>query len=152
MIDYVVGFAINPNTNQIAMIRKNRPSWQAGKYNVSVEKLRKVSGILPLCGREFLEETGYQTTEDAWRNFALIDGYNEASETEFTIQFYVMPFMALSSRKSATDEKVVILNISAITADNSIPDLTWLSPMAKTIMLGQDSIKQFMIMERYSYA
>lgn len=66
MKDYVLGFAFDKR-GAVAMILKNRPDWQAGKWNGIGGHVEK--GELPVVAmeREFFEETTMRIQSTAWR-------------------------------------------------------------------------------------
>jgi len=66
MIEYVVGFAFSRYGNKVALIRKNKPDWQAGKLNGIGGKVEKDEYHFDAMVREFREETGVQTNNQDW--------------------------------------------------------------------------------------
>jgi 8-oxo-dGTP diphosphatase len=112
--------------HKVALIRKIRPSWQSGKLNGIGGHIE--DGELPTAAmvREFEEETGYRTTATQWWPFCILEGEN------FVVHFFAS-YGVLKELKSTTDEEVVVFPISEITAENAIPNLTWLVPMAREI-------------------
>ena len=63
MTDYVVGFAFNStqNFNSVVLINKNRPDWQAGKYNGIGGHIEPGETTYEAITREFDEEAGVWT-------------------------------------------------------------------------------------------
>jgi len=66
MIEYVVGFAFSRYGNKVALIRKNKPDWQAGKLNGIGGKVEQDEYYFYAMVREFREETGVQTNNQDW--------------------------------------------------------------------------------------
>lgn len=122
---YCAGFMFNEN-GQVALIRKARPAWQAGKFNAIGGHIEVGESPASAQVREFFEETGYATTITQWWPFAVLSG------EDFAVHFFCT-YGKLELLKSTTDEEVVVLPISDITVENAIPNLTWLIPMAKTL-------------------
>ena len=126
MTEYVAGFMFNRVTgydhvDKVALIRKNRPAWQAGKLNGiggHIELNETPEGAMR---REFFEETGVQTT---WKKFCVLTGPN------YVVHFFYT-FGVLEELKTTTDEEVVIVPISEVDVHNSISNLIWLIPMAQ---------------------
>ena len=75
-MNYVVGFVFekNPVTAvwEVLLIRKTRPSWQAGLLNGVGGKIELLEASSEAMVREFQEETGVRTTVDQWRNVTSI--------------------------------------------------------------------------------
>lgn len=105
MQDYVLGFALSPFGRRVALIRKNRPAWQAGRFNGIGGKTEQGESPADAMAREFFEESGCQTAPEAWAPFALLTGpgyrvvvfRTELSEVQ------------LSGLRSATDETVIVV-------------------------------------------
>lgn len=74
MKKYVVGFMFSEDRQWVALIRKNRPDWQAGKLNGIGGKIEE--GEIPVDAliREFREETGVETTINDWMMIGKIEG------------------------------------------------------------------------------
>jgi 8-oxo-dGTP pyrophosphatase MutT (NUDIX family) len=70
-VEYVLGFAFTPSKGGVLLIRKNRPAWQAGKFNGVGGKIESTDPTVEdaMC-REFYEETGIPTQESQWSLFA----------------------------------------------------------------------------------
>lgn len=66
MITYVVGFAFSRYGNKVALIRKIKPEWQAGKLNGIGGKIENEEYAYDAMVREFREETGVQTNNQDW--------------------------------------------------------------------------------------
>jgi 8-oxo-dGTP diphosphatase len=109
MQKYVLGFAFNSLGEQVALILKNRPVWQAGKLNGIGGKIEHEEPMHAAMVREFREETGV-TTEDAdWTLYAILSG----------AEFVVYTFRCRLDDKrfgqvhSCTDEDVLVLPLDA---------------------------------------
>lgn len=145
MKKYVIGFAIDSYLDKVALIKKNRPDWQAGLFNGIGGKVE--AGELPgdAMVREFREETGYNQATDSWVPFATLIGHNQADSEYFEIFCFYMEFTDFNELSSTTDEQVMILDFDQVTSDNSVPQVTWLIPMAKTFALGKERATEFEI-------
>lgn len=69
---YVVGFLFNEVRDNVLLIRKNKPAWQAGLLNGIGGKIEEGETPELAMIREFLEETGERFS--AWRKFAIMFG------------------------------------------------------------------------------
>jgi 8-oxo-dGTP diphosphatase len=140
MTEYVAGFMFNKHGG-LLLVRKNRPAWQAGRYNGIGGHIEENETPFAAMAREFREETGMETTEDQWQMFAVLSG------AEFKVHFFTTTVDSFLSAKSTTDEEIVAIWPEHITVDNSIPNLTWLVPLAKSMEF--DRANRFHIQEVY---
>ena len=138
MTEYVAGFMFSGYA--VALVKKNRPTWQAGKYNGIGGHVE--AGEFPLYAmvREFREETGCPTMLGDWYKFAVLES------NDWRVHFYFTEG-DVHSLKSTTDEEIVVVNVEDITMENAIPNLSWLIPMAKSMHLGRANY--FTIKEEY---
>lgn len=121
---YVVGFMFQ--NDKVALVRKNRPAWQAGKLNgIGGHVDPGESPVEAMC-REFEEETGLSTISDDWKDFAELVG------GDYIVHFFHSQG-DLSLLKTTTDEEIVVLPVKEVTVANAIPNLTWLIPLAKSM-------------------
>ena len=133
--EYVVGFLFRADLEEVVLIRKNRPAWQAGKINGIGGRVELEETPPAAMTREFHEEAGVLI--QSWFHF----------RTEYFIhgtQAQVHYFAALASEKewaalsTQTDEVLYILqlkNLPLIT-ESLIYTLSYLIPMA-TVLLRQ---------------
>lgn len=135
MIEYVAGFMFD--ADKVALVLKNRPTWQAGKMNGIGGHIEPGEAPEEAMKREFREETGYKE-KVYWHKFA------ELSGDDWKVYF----FWSLGDHsvlKTTTDEKIVSIPCDTINHMNCIPNLQWLVPMAKSI--EHDSANLFKITE-----
>lgn len=122
--EYVLGFAIDPFNNRILLIQKNKPEWQAGKYNGIGGKVEP--GEFPTLAmvREFKEETGIKTKNEDWTRAGEMFGNGF-----FVTVFYTI-MVNIDAAKSVTDEPVLKWNLDQIGNQNYhsllISNLPWL--------------------------
>lgn len=138
MTEYVVGFMFDQN--KVALVRKNRPSWQKNKLNGIGGHVEPGELHLQAMAREFEEETGYKTYACEWEHFCTLSG------EDWTVSFYYN-FGDTSMLQTTTDEEIVVIPISEVTVENSITNLTWLIPMAKS--MARERAKHFSVKENY---
>ena len=100
---YVVGFLFSDDRRWVTLIRKNRPDWQAGKYNGVGGKVERGEAVQDAMVREFFEETGVKTKWDEWTEFALLHG--KKSDAIYVFSAVSTPY--LSAVKTKTDEEVM---------------------------------------------
>jgi len=123
----VLGFAFSFNHQQVALIKKNRPSWQKDKYNGIGGHIESYELINEAMSREFAEETGVITSPSSWKCFGKMGGNN------WDVWLFAAE-LDLEKIKSKTDEEVEIWTIPAsyegYKNDNIIVNLSWLIPTA----------------------
>lgn len=74
---YVLGFAFDSARQHVLLIEKNRPEWQAGRLNGVGGKIEPEDrNAFAAMAREFSEETGLNTTAEAWYRFAVMESPN----------------------------------------------------------------------------
>lgn len=124
MKSYVVGFMFSNDRQFVALIRKNRPEWQAGKLNGIGGKIE--DGEIPRGAmvREFREETGLETRWEDWTIRGRIEG------PEFRVYILQAWSNKVFDAKTVTDENVIIFAVDKILLlDNIlIPNLKAIIP------------------------
>ncbi len=125
MSEYVLGFLFGDG-QQVLLIRKNKPTWQAGFLNGIGGKIE--SGETPaqaMC-REFREEAGLDI--GAWKQFAVMTGPDWSVTCFFG-------WGELRRAVSLTDEKLVVANINDLPKD-CLYNLRWLIPLARDVAIN----------------
>lgn len=124
---YVAGLLFTPDEsiqlrNRVALIRKKRPEWQAGKLNGIGGHIEEGEAPSQAMRREFKEEAGAETE---WRHFCTM-----TSPTWEVYWFVAFDNVAI---QSLTDEPVEWYDVDDLnTRDefDTIPNLKWLIPLA----------------------
>ena len=137
--EYVAGFMFSGDGTDVALVRKNRPAWQAGKYNGIGGHIEAGETPIEAMVREFEEETGVKTEQLHWKPFVSLGG------DSYKVHFFYTGHDLLDQVRSTTDEPIMIVDHRTITVHNSIPNLTWLIPMVKS--LAHDRADRFHIQE-----
>ena len=75
-LEYVLGFAFNPELNKVVLIKKKRPSNQKGLLNGVGGKIVNGESFKTAMCREFAEETSYLSNIDDWEYVAKMMTYN----------------------------------------------------------------------------
>lgn len=103
MKTYVLGFMFSEDLDKLALIRKARPGWMAGRLNGIGGKVEPGENTLEAMRREFGEETGCQAWVP-WSSFGEMrgDGWRVAMFTATG---------DLTALRSATDEEVEIKRV-----------------------------------------
>jgi 8-oxo-dGTP diphosphatase len=117
---YVAGFLIDPTARTVALVRKNKPEWQAGKLNAIGGKMEIAETPHQAMQREFQEEAGLNIT--SWDHFATIEGYWGA----------VIFFRCFNEAVPRTmeEEQIEVYKIDEVPYDQCLPNISWLLPLA----------------------
>lgn len=118
------------NLENVALIKKSKPSWQKGKLNGIGGKIEAKETPISAMVREFKEETGVETKDSEWSSFLEMMGINDNGES-----FYILFFVSigdLSLLKTVTDEQIVIKNLLEINpkTDGVVDNIRWIAPLA----------------------
>ncbi len=122
-LKYVLGFLYRKgdiNGTQVALIKKLRPEWQAGKMNGIGGKMEPGETPLDAMKREFKEETGVDVS--VWREFTTI------RLTHVTVHCY-MSLEPVGELRTTTDEAVGWYSVGEAMNLPIIDNLRWLIPM-----------------------
>lgn len=137
MTHYVLGFAFD-NFLRIALIKKDRPDWMAGKWNGIGGKVEEGEQISAAMVREFAEETGVHSSESVWQHFAtLID---KTSGTKISCFVTIWKPEDLDLVRTVESEEIRIFDGDVLIQENLelMNNLRWLIPMS--LCLGDNEI------------
>lgn len=128
---YVLCFLYDRQMKHVALIRKNKPAWQAGKLNGIGGKVELWESVEDAAPREFLEETGVNIPQKEWRHFLTFDGVG------FAVHAYVSFNDKVFDCKTVEAEKIEIVEIDKINFTECVDNLKWIIPLslAKTEMI-----------------
>lgn len=120
---YVLGFMFSEDREEVAVIRKTKPQWQAGKLNGVGGKLEAIDAN-PIDGmiREFREETGVEYKD--WQFFGI------AHSPDWHIALYRAFSDEVYKVQSPTEERVTVVPVSWVQQNERISNLDWLIPAA----------------------
>lgn len=127
---YVVGFMFDESMSNVALIRKNKPAWQAGLLNGIGGKIEADETAAHAMAREFAEEACGYGGEELWRHFCSMDGTNNDGSS-FCVEFF---FTIGEPHKltSMEDEQIEVVPSADIAAwkEKTIGNLPWLVALA----------------------
>ena len=134
MKEYVVGFMFSKDGRDVALIRKNRPEWQAGKFNGVGGKIEPTDeSPVAAMSREFYEETGVNVLRSNWIPFLTLTGETDAAHPEQSNPYKIYFFKTFSNliqhAGTVTDEQIYILPADDL-PKAVVPNLKFLVPMA----------------------
>jgi 8-oxo-dGTP diphosphatase len=128
MQQYVLGFHFykpkseDDEFTEVALIRKTRPEWQAGKWNGIGGKVEENENIYVAQSREFLEETGVNIGPNSWELHGIMEGND----------YQIFIFSHFSDKqvdlKPVTDEVPDYFNVNELHEFNCVPNVHWLVP------------------------
>lgn len=124
MKQYVAGFLFSNDQKSVALIRKNRPEWQAGKLNAIGGKIELNEWHYVAMQREFREETGVDLPPSKWNRFATIRG------VDYICYFYRCFDDSVFTVKTMESEEVFVISVDELHNYDHIPNLNWLIPLA----------------------
>lgn len=122
----VLGFAFDRANDQVLLIRKNRPDWQAGRLNGIGGHMEGQDGgsTRSAVRREFAEETAIQTTLDQWRHCGIIQRFGKdlTDKDEWTVSVYCTDLTGeqIDAVKKTTDETPEWVDIGDLEALSSM--------------------------------
>jgi len=119
---YVAGFLFDRTHERVLLIRKNRPTWQAGRLNGGGGHIEPGESASAAMQREFVEEAGLKL--DWGGHFATVKG--PWGSVKFFRTFADTPFALVHSR---TDERIEKHMIKNLPWDQCLPNLSWLIPL-----------------------
>lgn len=121
---YVVGLLFSPDSQNVALIQKDHPEWQAGKYNGLGGHVEPGETVEQAVSREVEEEGGVHVPPEEWEMFLVLEG--DSYSVTFLRAF--SPDVLLV--QSTTSEPVSILATSHINHLKTIANLKWIVPLA----------------------
>lgn len=140
MTDYVLGFLFSSSMGQLVLVEKQRPEWQAGKFNGVGGKIEQGETDYQAMVREFREETGKEIT--TWKRFCTLQCANA--------RVYIFSAIAEDYNKveTATDEEITLWDLDYVMKPEHpiIPNVRWLIQMARSFYLGE-GIAEFVVTE-----
>lgn len=127
---YVAGFMFDHGRTRVALIRKAKPAWQRGKLNGIGGKVEAGENVFEAMVREFMEETGYETTVAQWEQFLRMAGENDDGGN-FRVDFFatIGDLTRVRTMEAEPVEIVFLTDVHAVRKD-MIENLPWLIPLA----------------------
>jgi 8-oxo-dGTP diphosphatase len=121
--EYVVGFLFDDHHTQVALVRKNKPEWQAGLWNGIGGKREGDEPWDEAMTREFHEETGVHIAAEGWQH----------TVTLFNDWFELRVFRAFSDQvadvRTMEEEEIAAVPLTDLASLPTIPNLRWLVPL-----------------------
>ena len=105
MQTYVLGFMFSADLQEVLLIEKQRPRWQAGLLNGIGGKIEAGEAPLTAMVREFYEESGLATQAEDWHPIALVQG------ADFKVYCFKAVSPVVAEAESLTDETVQLVPV-----------------------------------------
>jgi 8-oxo-dGTP diphosphatase len=128
--EYCLGFLFSYDFAEVALIRKSKPAWQAGKLNGIGGKVEACELPKDAMVREFAEETGTTIPASEWSRVTTMI-FPDCRVYVYTCR--ARDYTLLSELRSTTDEQVGIYS-NPLCRHNIIPNVSWLIKMATTLL------------------
>jgi 8-oxo-dGTP diphosphatase len=144
---YVLGFLFDSGLVSVALIEKQKPEWQKGRFNGVGGKVEEGEVPRVAMSREFHEETGVLLPPEAWTQYAKMTG---ADGRHFALHIFYAVDAALYDVRTMETEKVIFTSTKAVVQGEfkTLGNVPWLVAMALAVAEGKESCKMFHIEER----
>lgn len=137
MATYVVGFLFSSDLKRVALVKKNRPEWQAGLLNGIGGKVEEGESPLEAMIREFHEEAGLFITQ--WKHFLkMSDG------ALFKIDMFATAG-DVDAVSTKTDELIGIYEVADSIKLSTVENIPWLIFLAVDVL--QDGRPSFVTID-----
>jgi 8-oxo-dGTP diphosphatase len=130
---YVLGFLFSDDEEFCVLVQKNKPEWQAGLLNGVGGKIEDGETALAAVRREFLEETGVDTSLIEWRPFCEMFG------NDWVVYCFMARDREWHKVGTTTPEKIICVSVKELRTLSCVSNLYWLVQMA----LDKNYGKQF---------
>ena len=129
-MNYCLGFVFSLERDQVLLLKKARPDWQAGLFNGVGGKVEKGEYSQDAMVREFEEETGVSTDLDDWEFYVSMQ--NDDWKVDCYFAFMPIEQMVEACRNSKdSDEPCKMFPIRSLQdCEVVLSNLKWLVPMA----------------------
>ena len=122
---YTIGIYFNEDLTKVALILKNRPKWQAGRYNFPGGKMEENEAGVECTIREFKEECTLNTKPFDWKQIGVI-----TNNWDYLVYILVGVHKPEHGElKKGEDQKVKWVNVNRL-PKNRISNVKWLVEFA----------------------
>jgi len=123
MTQYVVGFLFSEDRKRVALVRKNHPEWQAGRWNGIGGKRGGQEPWKNCMTREFKEEAGVFVSPKLWEHTVTL--FNDGFECRFYRAFSDL----VDGVQTMETEQVATVWLGLLVELPLINNLRWLIPL-----------------------
>jgi 8-oxo-dGTP diphosphatase len=130
---YTIGALFPPDLSRIVLIKKIKPEWQKGKYNLPGGKTKTGETPQECISREFYEETGLVVLPKEWKHIGSIIG--TSSKNKYIVDVLTAIIQGDQDINNDTDEKARWFRLGSYSLRTAplISNLDWLIPFAMNI-------------------
>ena len=114
---YVVGFCFDTELEHVAIVKKNRPDYQAGLFNGIGGKIEFREIGKAAMEREFYEETGVRIDQNTWTHFG-----DKSDGKNFLVKVYYATSSNVFECKTVEDEEIFVVPVADIDQYNFFDD------------------------------
>jgi 8-oxo-dGTP pyrophosphatase MutT (NUDIX family) len=142
MTRYVMGFCFGIDMKEVVMIKKNRPTWQAGLWNGVGGHVEEGEDSGEAMKREFEQETGVAAARQGpWRLVSTIGNEN------YQVEVFASASNAIFEVSTITDEEVSLWSVSGLleSTEATVYNVPWLMLMAREMLQGRDHSAHYRI-------
>lgn len=133
--DYVLGLIFSKDKQQVALIRKDRPTWQAGMLNGIGGKVELNESPVEAMVRECEEETTVVIPEEEWNYFSLFKG------DWGSVYTFSAVIDDITTLKCPESEVIEYHDVNQLHLEYLAPNILFLVPMALTESVKLAKIK-----------
>ena len=114
---FTLGIAFDTEEN-IVLIKKTKPEWQAGKFNFVGGKIEKGEKPVDCISREFREETSVDIPPEKWRYVGKM-----YREKDFIVYIYLTYDKEVANVTTTTEEEIYKVSIDKFEIDSNFQKL-----------------------------
>lgn len=131
MKQYTIGALFDPDLSRIVLIKKIKPEWQKGKYNLPGGKTEVGETPYDCISREFFEETGLVTLPSEWSHIGVIRNLSNKKDA-YAVDYLTTIISGDQEISNDTEEKARWFRLGSYSLRIAplISNLDWLIPFA----------------------
>lgn len=140
---YVLGFLFDEHLTIVALILKNRPAWQAGKFNGIGGKIERGETPRDAMRREGREELRLDVPD--WQEFASFSGRSDESapDSGYCVHVFCAKHNDVFKCQTRSAEGDIHHRICTTHIDHTTHNVNWLIAMARARLSGQTNNRYF---------
>ena len=139
---YVMGFCFSPDLKKVAMVKKNRPRWQAGLWNGIGGHVEEDECAEAAMVREFEEETSvHEDSQGKWHLVSTI------GNDDYQIEVFASASECVWDVTTVTDENIVRWDVVSLlqSTELTVYNVPWLMLMARERLQGRNQAYYYRI-------
>lgn len=118
---YVLAFLFDKDEENVLLIRKNRPDFQAGKLNGLGGKIKDGETPLEAVSRVVAEESGINLPTHSYKSVGVIQNVNDEDENQFKVDIFSAEANILEA-KTLKDEEVSVFKATEVITRDDLSD------------------------------